>query len=124
MSGGLRRGDGNRPFRRRGVRQGDGPPAPDGQGQEVPAETFVVQGADVFGGGTLYSMDKNLVAVALVLALDWKYADLNPQQELQVFKSHPYVQRILEGGEVIAYDGDWKQVAHGEIKNGKVDISR
>jgi len=58
---------------------------------------------DVFGGGTLYSMDKNTVAVALVLALDWKYADLNPQQELQVFKSHPYVGRMLEGGEVIAY---------------------
>ena len=30
----------------------------------------------------------------------------------------------VTGGEVIAYDGDWKQVAHGEIKNGKVDISR
>lgn len=59
--------------------------------------------ANVFGGGTLYSLDRNTVAVALVLALDWKYADLNPQQELQVFKSHPYVRRILEGGEVIAY---------------------
>jgi electron-transferring-flavoprotein dehydrogenase len=58
---------------------------------------------DVFGGGTLYSMEKNTVAVALVLALDWKYADLNPQQELQVFKSHPWVSRLLEGGEVIAY---------------------
>jgi electron-transferring-flavoprotein dehydrogenase len=65
--------------------------------------TFGFPLPDVFGGGTLYSLDKNTVAVALVLALDWKYADLNPQQELQVFKSHPYVRRILEGGEVIAY---------------------
>ena len=65
--------------------------------------TFGFPLTDVFGGGTLYSLDKNTVAVALVLALDWKYADLNPQQELQVFKSHQYVRRILEGGEVIAY---------------------
>jgi len=65
--------------------------------------TFGFPLANVFGGGTLYSLDKNTVAVALVLALDWKYADLNPQQELQVFKSHKYIRRILEGGEVIAY---------------------
>jgi electron-transferring-flavoprotein dehydrogenase len=65
--------------------------------------TFGFPLADVFGGGTLYSLDKNSVAVALVLALDWKYADLSPQQELQVFKSHPYVSRMLAGGEVIAY---------------------
>ena len=65
--------------------------------------TFGFPLPDVFGGGTLYSLDKNLVAVALVLALDWKYADLSPQQELQVFKSHPYVRRWLEGGEVVAY---------------------
>ena len=38
-----------------------------------------------------------------------------------------YLKRLggsVTGGEVIAYDGNWKQLAHGEIKNGKVDISR
>ncbi len=58
---------------------------------------------DIFGGGTLYSMGENTVAVALILALDWRYCDLNPQQELQLFKSHSYVKRLLEGGEVTAY---------------------
>jgi electron-transferring-flavoprotein dehydrogenase len=58
---------------------------------------------DVFGGGTLYSMGKNVVAVALILALDWRYCDLNPQQELQVFKSHRFISRLIEGGEVIGY---------------------
>ena len=57
----------------------------------------------VFGGGTLYSMDKNTVAVALVLGLDWKYGNLNPYQELQLFKSHEYVRKLLAGGETIAY---------------------
>jgi electron-transferring-flavoprotein dehydrogenase len=48
-------------------------------------------------------MGDNTVAVAIVLGLDWRYCDLSPQRELQVFKSHKLVQRLIEGGEVIAY---------------------
>ena len=58
---------------------------------------------DVFGGGALYSMGENMVAVVLVLALDWRYCDLSPQRELQLFKSHRMVADLLEGGEVVAY---------------------
>ena len=58
---------------------------------------------DVFGGGTMYSMGGNTVAIALVLALDWRYCDLNPQRELQRFKSHSFVKKVIEDGEVIAY---------------------
>ncbi|MFC1871078.1 electron-transfer flavoprotein:ubiquinone oxidoreductase [Chloroflexota bacterium] len=58
---------------------------------------------DIFGGGTLYSMGENNVAVAVVLALDWRYCDLDPQKELQLFKSHSFVKRLIEGGEVTAY---------------------
>ena len=65
-----------------------------------PNKTF---SPDVFGGGTLYSMGENTVAIAVVLGLDWKYCDLDPQKELQIFKSHPFVKKFLEGGEVIAY---------------------
>ena len=57
----------------------------------------------LFGGGTLYSMEKNTVAVALVMGLDWKWADLNPHQELQRFKAHKHIRKLLEGGETIAY---------------------
>jgi electron-transferring-flavoprotein dehydrogenase len=59
--------------------------------------------ASVFGGGTLYSMGEHTVAVAVVLGLDWKYCDLDPQKELQLFKSHPFVSKLIEGGEVLAY---------------------
>jgi electron-transferring-flavoprotein dehydrogenase len=58
---------------------------------------------DVYGGGSLCSVGENVVAVVLIMALDWRYCDLNPQQELQVFKSHSFIKRLLEGGEVIAY---------------------
>lgn len=59
--------------------------------------------ADIFGGGSLYSMGPNQVAVSLILALDWRYCDLNPQLELQLFKSHTLIKGMLEGGQVIAY---------------------
>jgi len=59
--------------------------------------------SDVYGAGSIYSMRDNLVAVALVMALDWRYADLNPQQELQIFKSHSLIKNFLQGGEVVAY---------------------
>lgn len=58
--------------------------------------------ADVLGGGFMYDMGKNVVAVGLVMALDWRYADLNPQQELELFKAHPFIASLLEGGQVIA----------------------
>ena len=59
--------------------------------------------ADVFGGGSIYSMGHNHVAVSLILALDWRYCDLNPQLELQLFKSHRLIKKMLEGGQVVAY---------------------
>lgn len=58
---------------------------------------------DIYGAGSIYSMRDNLVAVAIVMALDWRYADLNPQQELQIFKSHSLIKNFLKGGEVVAY---------------------
>ncbi|TET13723.1 MAG: electron transfer flavoprotein-ubiquinone oxidoreductase [Dehalococcoidia bacterium] len=58
---------------------------------------------DVFGGGALYSMDGNTVAVSIILALDWRYCDLDPQLELRLFKSHSLIEGLLEGGEVIGY---------------------
>ncbi|MCP5515863.1 MAG: 4Fe-4S dicluster domain-containing protein [Verrucomicrobiales bacterium] len=57
---------------------------------------------DVFGGGFLYDMGKGEVAVGLILGLDWRYTDLNPQREMELFKAHPFVAGLLEGGEVVA----------------------
>jgi electron-transferring-flavoprotein dehydrogenase len=58
--------------------------------------------ADVFGGGFIYSLDANTVAVGLILALDWKYGDLNPQHEFERFRAHPFIAQQLERGTIIA----------------------
>lgn len=59
--------------------------------------------SDVYGAGSIYSMRDNLVAVSLVISLDWRYADLSPQRELQIYKSHSMIHDFLKGGKVVAY---------------------
>jgi electron-transferring-flavoprotein dehydrogenase len=58
--------------------------------------------SDVFGGGFFYSMGEDLLAAGLILGLDWKYTDLNPQLEMEYWKTHPFVADLLKGAEVIA----------------------
>ncbi len=57
---------------------------------------------DVYGGGFIYNMGNNLIALGLIMGLDWKYQDLDPQQELEQYKSHKFISRFIEGGEVIS----------------------
>ena len=56
---------------------------------------------DVFGGSFFYSLDKDFVAVGLILGLDWRYTDLDPQKELELLKTHPFIAHLLKGGEVV-----------------------
>lgn len=57
---------------------------------------------DVFGGGFLYDMGNREVAVGLLLGLDWRYRDLNPQREMELLKTHPFIEELLKDGEIVA----------------------
>ena len=99
---GLRPGQ-NPPVHALGVKELIRLPEKNNFGSNRVLHTFGFPNPNVYGGGTVYSLGENLVAVALMLALDWRYCDLNPQQELQVFKSHKFIKGLLEGGQVISY---------------------
>jgi electron-transferring-flavoprotein dehydrogenase len=58
--------------------------------------------ASVFGGGFLYSLGERTVAVGLIMGLDWKYGDLNPQREFERYRAHPYITRLLKDGVTVA----------------------
>jgi electron-transferring-flavoprotein dehydrogenase len=58
--------------------------------------------ASVFGGGFMYSMGEKSVAVGLIMGLDWKYGDLNPQREFERYRAHPFVAGLLKGGVPVA----------------------
>ncbi len=60
-------------------------------------------GSHVFGGGFCYGFDNNLFAVGMVCGLDWDDPQMDAQAQLQRLKKHPFIQRFIQGGEVIAY---------------------
>jgi electron-transferring-flavoprotein dehydrogenase len=58
-------------------------------------------GPGMFGGGIMYAMGDNKIAVGMIVGLDWKYHDFNPQDALTLFKRHKFVGRFIEGGTVV-----------------------
>ncbi len=55
------------------------------------------------GGGFLYHMEDNLVAVGLTIDLSYSNPHLSPFDEFQRYKQHPVIKQYLEGGERVSY---------------------
>ncbi|MCC7007030.1 MAG: electron transfer flavoprotein-ubiquinone oxidoreductase [Ottowia sp.] len=58
---------------------------------------------DTYGGGFLYHLADNQVAVGLVVGLAYKNPYLSPYEEFQRYKTHPAIRCFLEGGKRISY---------------------
>jgi len=56
-----------------------------------------------FSGGFVYGLGNNRLAVGLILGLDSRNPNLNPQQRLQEFKAHPWINSLLAGGHLLKY---------------------
>ena len=56
-----------------------------------------------YGGGFLYHLENNQVAVGFVVGLGYSNPHLSPYEEFQRFKAHPEIRKFLEGGKRIAY---------------------
>ncbi len=59
--------------------------------------------SDTYGGSFLYHLPGNLVAVGLVVGLDYANPWLSPFEEFQRYKTHPAIRPTFEGGKRIAY---------------------
>ncbi len=64
-------------------------------GYPLPSETF--------GGGFIYGMADNVLDIGLVTGLDYRNPTTDPHNELQRYKEHPAIARMLEGGKLIRY---------------------
>jgi electron-transferring-flavoprotein dehydrogenase len=60
-------------------------------------------GDKTYGGSFMYSMKDNLVAIGLIVGLDYADPNTDPQVLLQRMKTHPLFQKYLKGGKVIQY---------------------
>ena len=58
---------------------------------------------DAFGGSFMYPLGPNLVALGLVVGLDYRDASLDVHDLLQRMKRHPLFRPYLEGGEMVEW---------------------
>lgn len=58
---------------------------------------------DAFGGSFMYPLEPNLVALGLVVGLDYRQTTLDVHEMLQRMKLHPFFRKYLEGGEMIEW---------------------
>jgi electron-transferring-flavoprotein dehydrogenase len=91
-----------------------------------------VIGPGMFGGGIVYPLQAEHLAVGMIVGADWKYYDFNPQDALTLFKQHSRVKKFIEGGTVVEAgakmipEGGWNAIprdaATGAIGKGNVII--
>jgi electron-transferring-flavoprotein dehydrogenase len=58
---------------------------------------------DEFGGGFIYGLKDNRVAVGLVVGLDYKDPSFDVHDAFQIWKTNPFVSKILKGGKLVEY---------------------
>jgi len=58
---------------------------------------------DAFGGSFMYPLEPNLVALGLVVGMDYKDLRLDVHELLQRMKLHPLFRPYLEGGEMVEW---------------------
>lgn len=58
---------------------------------------------DEFGGGFIYGLNDNKVAVGLVVGLDYKDPSFDVHDAMQVWKTTSFVSKILKGGKLMEY---------------------
>ncbi len=76
-------------------------------GRIEPGEIFHTMGyplnMDEFGGGFIYGLNDNKVAIGLVVGLDYKDPSFDVHDAFQVWKTNPFVSKILKGGKMVEY---------------------
>lgn len=78
---------------------------PEGQfkpGQVVHTIGFP-QATHEYGGGWIYGMASNMVSIGLAVGLDSPNPANDPHRKFQLYKTHPYVKKILNGGTMLHY---------------------
>jgi electron-transferring-flavoprotein dehydrogenase len=58
---------------------------------------------DEFGGGFVYGLKDNKVAVGLVVGLDYKDPSFDVHDAFQIWKTNSFVSKILKGGKLLEY---------------------
>jgi electron-transferring-flavoprotein dehydrogenase len=56
-----------------------------------------------FGGGFIYALSDTRISLGLVAGLDYEDPRFDVHNAFQLFKTHPWMRRLLDGGQMIRY---------------------
>jgi len=79
-----------------------------------------------FGGGFIYAMADNTLAVGFVAGLDYKDPRFDPHIAFQRYKQHPLVSGLLHGGQMVRYgakalpEGGWSTIPRPYMDGGLI----
>lgn len=59
--------------------------------------------SDTYGGGFVYHLEDNLVAVGFITGLDYANPYISPFDEMQRFKTHPKIRPLFDGAKRVAF---------------------
>ena len=71
--------------------------------------------SDTYGGGFVYHLEDNLVAVGYVVGLNYSNPHLSPFEEFQRYKTHPEIRKYFEGGRRVSYGA--RAIAAGGLQS-------
>ncbi|HKW55732.1 MAG TPA: electron transfer flavoprotein-ubiquinone oxidoreductase [Candidatus Acidoferrum sp.] len=81
---------------------------------------------EMYGGGWIYGLSNNRLSIGLVVALEYANPQFDPHEEFQQWKTHPFLQRILEGGKLVRYGaksipyGGWYGMPRNYVDGGLI----
>jgi len=58
---------------------------------------------ETFGGGFIYGMQNDVLDIGLVTGLDYADPTTDPHDNLQRYKQHPVIAKMIEGGKLLRY---------------------
>lgn len=74
-----------------------------GEGEVYHTMGFPAMQDGVFGGGFIYGLKGNRVAIGLVLGLDYADPTYDVFRAFQIWKTHPFVEKFIKDGRLLEY---------------------
>jgi electron-transferring-flavoprotein dehydrogenase len=77
---------------------------------------YPLKDKEEFGGGFIYGMSNDRLAIGLVIGLDYKDPSFDPHAAMQVWKTHPEVSKMIQDGHLVESgaktlpEGGWNSI--------------
>jgi len=81
---------------------------------------------EMYGGGWIYGLSNNRVSIGLVLALEYADPQFDAHATFQIWKTHPFLKKLLDGGKLVRYGakslpyGGWYAMPRNYLDGGLI----